>query len=64
MNEELIVESKNFNYYLYKNLQTQDDDLRIIKDNRFLDILRMVDYSICNIEIDDEKPFRKTKVVR
>ena len=61
MNEELIVESKNFNYYLYKNLQTQDDDLRIIKDNRFLDILRMVDYSICNIEIDDEKPFRKTK---
>ena len=63
MNEELIVESKNFNYYLYKNLQTQDDDLRIIKDNRFLDILRMVDYSICNIEIDDENLLEKPKLL-
>lgn len=64
MNEELIVESKSYDYYLYKNIRTEEDDLRIIKDKRFLDILRMVDYSICGIETDDEKPFRKTKIIR
>lgn len=64
MNEELIVESKNYNYYLYKNIQIENDDLRIIKDEHFLDILRMVDYSICGIEVDEEKPFRKTKIIR
>lgn len=64
MNDKLIVESKNYNYYLYKNLQNEEDDLRIIKDSHFLDILRMVDYSICGIEIDDEKPFSKTKIIR
>lgn len=64
MNNELIVESKNVNYAIYKDLRTEEDDLRIIADPRFLEILRMVDYSICNVEIDEEKPFRKSKIVR
>lgn len=64
MNDKLVVESKNYNYYLYKNIQNEEDDLRILKDERFLDILRMVDYSICGIEIDDEKPFSMTKIIR
>lgn len=54
MNDKLVVESKNYNYYLYKNIQNEEDDLRILKEDRFLEILRMVDYSICGIEIDDE----------
>lgn len=24
----------------------------------------MVDYSICGVEIDEEKPFRKSKIIR
>lgn len=64
VNNKLIVESKSYNYYLYKNIQNEEDDLRIIKDSRFLEILRMVDYSICGVEIDDEKPFRKSKIIR
>lgn len=64
VNNKLIVESKSYNYYLYKNIQNEEDDLRIIKDSRFLGILRMVDYSICGVEIDEEKPFRKSKIIR
>lgn len=64
MNDKLVVESKNYNYYLYKNIQNEEDDLRILKEDRFLEILRMVDYSICGIEIDDEKPFSMTKIIR
>ena len=33
VNNKLIVESKNYNYYLYKNIQNEEDDLRIIKDS-------------------------------
>lgn len=63
INNTLVIESKNSSY-AYKNLQNTEDHLKIIKDPRFLDILRMVDYSIINIEIDDEKPFTNTKIIR
>ena len=46
------------------NLVKQDADLRILEDERYLEIFRMVDYSICGIELDKETPYRKTIIVR
>lgn len=64
INNRLIVENKEYNYSIYKELRNSEEDIRIIGDRRFLDILRMVDYSICSIEVDEEKPFSNSKVVR
>lgn len=62
--EKLCPEIYYINADLYKALKNEEEDLRIMKEPRFLDIFRMVDNSIAEIEIDDEKPFRKTKVIR
>lgn len=35
-----------------------------MKDDRFIDILKMVDHSIVDVQIDDEKPFSKSVIVR
>lgn len=42
----------------------QERDLEIMKDPRYVEIFKMVDYSICGIEVDDEKPYSKTLVIR
>ena len=42
----------------------QDADIRILEDERYLEIFRMVDYSICGIELDREKPYSKTIIIR
>ena len=42
----------------------QDADLRILEDERYLEIFRMVDYSISGIELDREKPYSKTIIIR
>ncbi|MBE6035018.1 MAG: ATP-binding protein [Clostridiales bacterium] len=42
----------------------KEDDIRIMEDSRFMEIFRMVDYSICGIEVDTEKPYGKTQVIR
>lgn len=42
----------------------QDADMRILEDERYLEIFRMVDYSITGIEIDKEKPYSKTIIIR
>lgn len=39
-------------------------DLDILRDPRYTEIFRMVDYSITGIELDEEKPFSKTVVLR
>lgn len=41
-----------------------DADMKIFADGRYLDIFRMVDYSICGIELDQEKPYSKTMIIR
>lgn len=64
MNNRLIVESQSSDYALYREWQNAEEDVRIIEDPRFLDILRMVDYSICDIEVDEEKPFRNSRIIR
>lgn len=42
----------------------QDADMRILEDEKYLQIFRMVDYSICGIQIDKEKPYSKTIIIR
>lgn len=32
----------------------RDEDIKVMKDPRFLEIFRMVDYSICSIEVDND----------
>lgn len=64
INNSLCVESKPINYDIYKSIEREEDDIKILKDERFLEILRMVDYSICAVEIDEEKPFSKSEIVR
>lgn len=64
VNNRLNVENQQFNYSIYKELRNTEEDINIIRDSRFLDILRMVDYSIEGIEIDEEKPFSASKIVR
>lgn len=44
--------------------QNKDADLAILQDARFLDIFRMVDYSICGLNINAEMPYSKSVVVR
>ena len=41
-----------------------EEDMKILKDEQYLEIFRMVDYSICAIEVDEEKPYSKTLIKR
>lgn len=42
----------------------QDADLKILQDERYLDIFRMVDNSICGIEVNREKPYGESIIIR
>lgn len=45
-------------------IKRQETDFQILKTDKYLEIFRMVDYSICGIEVDEEKPFSKTMIIR
>lgn len=47
-----------------ENIIRQESDIEILKDPRYVEIFRMVDYSICGIEVDKEKPYSKTMIIR
>ena len=42
----------------------KDEDIKIMRDPRFVEIFRMVDYSICSIEVDNDKPYGKSLIIR
>ena len=42
----------------------RESDIKIMKDSRYVDIFRMVDYSICGIEVDADKPYSKSLIIR
>jgi AAA15 family ATPase/GTPase len=46
------------------DVKKQENDLAIIQDERYLDIFRMVDYSICGVAVDIEKPYSKSLIIR
>ena len=62
INRKLIPESIDMDKGA--EIKRLEDDLRIINDSRYVDIFRMVDYSICDIKVDDEKPYSKTIIIR
>ncbi len=62
--EYLCPETNIINYDIYKSMRNGEEDLRILHDSRYLDIFKMIDYSIIDIKLDEEKPFSKTVVIR
>lgn len=62
--EYLSPETNIINYDIYKSIRNEEEDLQILHDLRYLDIFRMIDYSIIDFKIDEEKPFSKTLIVR
>lgn len=64
MKECLCPETNIINYDMYKSMRNAEEDLRILHDERYLDIFRMIDYSIIDFKLDEEKPFAKTLIVR
>jgi len=60
----LCSETNIINYDIYKSMRSDEDDLRILRDSKYLDIFRMIDYSIIDFKLDEEKPFSKTLIVR
>ncbi len=53
-----VMDERNY------NALSDGSDIRILKDDRFLEIFRMVDYSICDIAVDRERPYAKTMIIR
>lgn len=62
MTEKLYPESLTSD--MADDVIKQDADMHILEDERYLEIFRMVDYSICGIELDKEKPYSKTIIIR
>lgn len=61
---DLCPETNIINYDIYKSMENEEEDLRILHDSRYLNIFRMIDYSIIDFKVDEEKPFSKTMIVR
>lgn len=62
MTEKLYPESLTSD--MTDDVIRQDADMHILEEQRYLEIFRMVDYSICGIELDREKPYSKTVIIR
>ncbi len=52
------------NFDIFREMKNDQDDLRILKDKKFFDIFKLVDYSIVRFELDEEKPYSKTVIIR
>ena len=65
INNSLCVESMPYdNYEWKKNNFKNDDDLNIMRDNKFVSILQMIDPSIYRIKINPKSPFLETIIYR
>ncbi len=63
--QRLIVESpSDVSFNFYKQLRKEEEDIDIIKTPTFLEIFSLVDSSIIAIEVDEEKVFEETTIVR
>ncbi len=56
--------SPRINLDFLKAIDVEEEDKEIVENPRFIKILRMIDYSISGIEINDENPYQKTVLVR
>lgn len=64
INEKLYPETVSINYDMYRGLKKEEDDFRIIRDEKYLEIFRMVDYSIVDVKLDEEQPYTDSIVIR
>lgn len=63
--EKLIIDTpKNSYLSKFEQLKENENKLQILHDSSFLEIFRLVDSSIINIDIDDQEPFKDTKIIR
>ena len=62
---DICPESVPLNYDFVLSVQKDNSDYKeILYKNEFFEIFKMVDYSISDIKIDDEKPFIETLIYR
>lgn len=54
----------SFQMTAMNDARSNQKDIEILQDKRYLDIFRMVDYSIFKIEVNKEQPYAKTMIVR
>lgn len=62
---KLIIQSpSDVSYAVFLEMQQEEENLEILKKDTFMEIFRLVDPSIIGIEIDEEKPFLDSIIVR
>lgn len=65
VNNKLIISIPRFaGIEFYQDENIDENDLRIIKTQEFLDIFKMVDYSIDSIKVSHKKPLFETTIIR
>ena len=64
MTNSLCPETNVINYDIYKSMRNEEEDINILSDPRYIEIFKMVDASIIGIDIDKEKPFTNSVVIR
>ena len=64
MTNSLCPETNVINYDIYKLMRNEEEDINILSDPRYIEIFKMVDASIIGIDIDKEKPFTNSVVIR
>ena len=62
--KRLYAEAVPLNYDIYRSMKKEEDDFRIIRDEKYLEIFRMVDYSIVDVRLDEEQPYTDSLVIR
>ncbi len=64
MTNSLCPETNVINYDLYKSMRNEEEDVIILSDPRYIEIFKLIDASIIGIDIDEEKPFTNSVVIR
>lgn len=63
--EKLILElPENISLNLYKSIESDIADLKIMKTKEYLEILQLIDSSICGVELSKSKIYEKTVIKR
>lgn len=64
-NKKLIVKLPDqHSLSFYKQLEKNEEELRILKRKEFIEIFSLVDPSITEIKIDEKEPFEDTEIIR
>ena len=66
INNKLIIDlpSNVIPINVYKQMEENEENLSILKEKSYFEIFSLIDPSITNIKVDDQKPFEDTIIVR